>query len=40
VNTLVDVQVRTLAPVADAVAEAPARKPTPVLAAQAPITQS
>ena len=40
VNTLVDVQVRTLAPVADAAAEAPARKPTPVPAAQAPITQS
>jgi transglutaminase-like putative cysteine protease len=40
VNTLVDVQVRTLAPVADAVAEAPALKPTPAPAAQTPITQS
>jgi hypothetical protein len=32
--------VHTIAPVADAAAEAPARKPTPVPAAQAPITQS
>jgi transglutaminase-like putative cysteine protease len=49
VNTLVDVQVRTLAPMTDAVPEAPAPPPPPQAAAptppptapaQAPITQS
>jgi transglutaminase-like putative cysteine protease len=47
VNTLVDVQVRTLTPTVDAVAEAPppppgaaAPTPPPTAPAQAPITQS
>ena len=41
INTLVDVQVRTLAPATDAVAEAPAPPPpVPTAPAQTPITQS
>jgi transglutaminase-like putative cysteine protease len=40
VSTLVDVQVRTLAPVTDAGAEAPVLTPSPTATVQAPITQS
>ena len=40
VNTLVDVQVRTLAPATEAVVEAPAPAPPPTAPAPAPITQS
>ena len=42
INTLVDVQVRTLAPATDAVAEAPAPPPlpAPTVPVQTPITQS